>query len=344
MTSKLLIYIDHHDGMITPASREALGAAHQLAKASGAQVEAIVLGMDTGLAAEEAARSGAARVFQANAPDLADFRAEVYAGVVASLTAGAEAVLLPDNGRTRELAAILAVDLEAGLIPDVIELEVREGAIVAKRAIYSGKVHTSIRGTGRKPVVLTLRSRAFPAFSGEGSPGKIEGIEVPPIQALSEVLSYQTSQEAVSLADAGIIVAGGRGLSNNPALEAPSDLTDPEAIEKWKAMEGFKQLQELAGVMGAAVGATRAVVDAGYVDYNHQIGQTGKVVSPDLYLAFGISGAIQHLAGIRSARTIIAVNKDAEAPIFKSARFGIVGDMHKVIPALMDAFKEMSAQ
>ncbi|MBN2556992.1 MAG: electron transfer flavoprotein subunit alpha/FixB family protein [Anaerolineales bacterium] len=344
MTSKLLVYMDHHDGMITPASREALGAAQQLASAIGAHVEAIVLGMDAGLAAEEAAHSGAAQVFQVEAPALSDFRAEVYAGVVASQAAGAEAVLFPDNGRTRELAAILAVDLEAGLIPDVIALEVREGAIVAKRSIYSGKVHTAICSTGRKPVILTLRSRAFPAFTGEGASGKIEKIAVSPIPALSEVVSYQTSQEAVSLADAGIIVAGGRGLSNNPALEAPSDLSDPVAIEKWKAIEGFQQLQELASVMGAAVGATRAVVDSGFVDYDHQIGQTGKVVSPDLYLAFGISGAIQHLAGIRSARTIIAVNKDAEAPIFKTARFGIVGDMHKVIPALIDAFKEMAVQ
>jgi electron transfer flavoprotein alpha subunit len=142
------------------------------------------------------------------------------------------------------------------------------------------------------------------------------------------------------LGDAAVIVSGGRGLSNNPNLQPPADIADEKQKEIWRAQQGFKMLGELAEVIGAAVGASRAAVDAGYIPYAHQVGQTGKVVSPNLYIASGISGAIQHLAGMRTAKVIVAINKDADAPIFKLARFGVVGDLYEIIPALTKAFKE----
>jgi len=340
MTARLLVYLDHLEGTITSASWEALGAGKALAEELQVALEAVVVGDDCMAAAEAAASLGVGLVRAASHPGLKDFHACAYADVLAPLAEGAEAVIFPDNGRTRELAAILAVDLEAGLIPDVIALSVEEGTILARRAIYSGKVHSSVRSSGKKPILLTLRNRAFPALKEGSSAGKVETLEVADPDADVEVLGYERTTAGVSLADAAVIVAGGRGVTGNVNLEPPGELSSPEEIEAWKAAAAFAQLQELADALGAALGATRAVVDAGYIEYAHQIGQTGKVVTPDLYFAFGISGAIQHLAGIRSARTVVAVNKDPEAPIFRSARFGIIGDMHRVVPALLDALKE----
>jgi electron transfer flavoprotein alpha subunit len=155
----------------------------------------------------------------------------------------------------------------------------------------------------------------------------------------TEVLEYSASEGGVSLADAAVIVSGGRGVSNNPGLSPPPDLDEGEA-EIWRARQGFKLIIDLAEVLGAAVGASRAAVDAGYVPYENQVGQTGKVVSPDLYIACGISGAIQHLAGMRTSKVIVAINKDADAPIFKLARFGVVGDLYQVLPPLTEALQE----
>ena len=154
----------------------------------------------------------------------------------------------------------------------------------------------------------------------------------------SEIDDLSAEIGAISLAEAAIIVSGGRGMANNPAA-APADLSGEEA-NIWRAKEGFaKTLQPLADVLGAAIGASRAAVDAGYIPYEHQVGQTGKVVTPDLYIACGISGAIQHQAGMRGSKVIVAINKDAEAPIFKLAHYGIVGDLYDVVPALTDALK-----
>ncbi len=153
------------------------------------------------------------------------------------------------------------------------------------------------------------------------------------------MIGYKESEAGVSLTDAGAIVSGGRGVASYNASEPPPEVADEKEQEIWRAQQGFKLIAGLAGVLGAAVGASRAAVDAGYIPYSHQVGQTGKVVSPDLYIACGISGAIQHLAGMRTAKTIVAINKDPEAPIFKLARFGIVGDMHAIVPALTEALR-----
>jgi electron transfer flavoprotein alpha subunit len=156
---------------------------------------------------------------------------------------------------------------------------------------------------------------------------------------VTQVKGYGETEAGVSLSDAAVIVSGGRGTANNPDLEPPADITDEKEQEIWRAQQGFKLVGELAGALGGAVGASRAAVDAGYIPYAHQVGQTGKVVSPDLYIAAGISGAIQHLAGMRTAKTIVAINKDPDAPIFKLARFGVVGDLFDVLPPLIEELK-----
>jgi electron transfer flavoprotein alpha subunit len=155
----------------------------------------------------------------------------------------------------------------------------------------------------------------------------------------TKVVEYAESGGGVSLADAVTIVSGGRGVSNNPALEPPDGMDEKE-LEVWRAQQGFKIIGDLAKVLGAAVGASRAAVDAGYIPYEHQVGQTGKVVSPDLYIACGISGAIQHQAGMRTSKVIVAINKDPEAPIFKMARFGVVGDLYDIVPPLTEVLRQ----
>jgi electron transfer flavoprotein alpha subunit len=154
----------------------------------------------------------------------------------------------------------------------------------------------------------------------------------------TKVSGYTASEGGVSLSDASVIVSGGRGVSNNPTLTPPPGL-DEKGAEIWRAQQGFKLVRDLALILGGAVGASRAAVDAGYIPYNHQVGQTGKVVSPDVYIACGISGAIQHQAGMRSSKVIVAINRDPDAPIFKLARYGIVGDLYTFLPALTDAFR-----
>ncbi|MBT3321238.1 MAG: electron transfer flavoprotein subunit alpha/FixB family protein [Anaerolineae bacterium] len=189
------------------------------------------------------------------------------------------------------------------------------------------------------PQIITLRGRAFsaPEFDSAktGTPTKVD-INIG--EERSIVTGYAESGGGVSLTDAGVIVSGGRGTSNNPNLEPPADLGDDEA-EIWRAQQGFALIGDLAKTLGAAVGASRAAVDANYIPYANQVGQTGKVVSPDLYIANGISGAIQHLAGMRNSKVIVAINKDPDAPIFKKARYGVVGDLHEIVPALNEAMK-----
>jgi electron transfer flavoprotein alpha subunit len=226
------------------------------------------------------------------------------------------------------------------VIPDVIGYAVQGGSIVATRPIYAGKLLAREVIRQQRPQILTLRGRAFPMPQADPSrTGTVTSLAVSG-EAVTEVLGYTEAGGGASLSDANIIVSGGRGVANNPALTPPAEVADEKAQEIWRAQQGFRMLGELAAALGAAVGASRAAVDAGYIPYVHQVGQTGKVVSPNLYIACGISGAIQHLAGMRTAKTVVAINKDPEAPIFKLARFGVVGDLHQVVPALTQAFRE----
>ena len=210
--------------------------------------------------------------------------------------------------------------------------------MVVTRPIYEGKLFEKVTCSGT-PQFITIRGRAFPKPEQQvGRSGTITKVETK-TDAISTVEGYSVAAVGVSLNDAGIIVSGGRGVSNNPSLQPPAGLDDKQA-EIWKAQQGFTLIGDLATTLGGAVGASRAAVDAGYIPYSNQVGQTGKVVAPDLYIACGISGAIQHLAGIRSAKMVVAINKDADAPIFKQARYGVVGDLFVIVPALNAAFKK----
>jgi electron transfer flavoprotein alpha subunit len=230
-----------------------------------------------------------------------------------------------------------AVDLNTGVLTDISALETNDGQLVATRPIYEGKLIEKTVCSG-KPVLATIRGRAFPKPEADASKsGEAKKVDVK-AEALTEVTGYSASESAVNLGDAGVIVSGGRGVANNPSLQPPAGM-DEKQTELWRAQQGFALITELASVLGGAVGASRAAVDAGYIPYSHQVGQTGKVVTPDLYIACGISGAIQHLVGMRNAKLVVAINKDSDAPIFKQARYGVVGDLFQIVPALTEAFK-----
>ncbi|HEX2995396.1 MAG TPA: electron transfer flavoprotein subunit alpha/FixB family protein, partial [Anaerolineales bacterium] len=324
---KTLVYIDHFKGDVQLASWEALGLAKSLGTAS-----AVVFGSGVDAVVKAAFEHGADDVFVADDAALTDFRLEPYASTLSalasshtssSLSANPDLILFTMTARTRELAAMLGVHLNTGVLTDVTALEVNGSDIVLTRPIYEGKVIEKSVCSG-KPVIATIRTRAF--TKPEADPGKLgtaTKVEVKP-DALTTVEGYSASESAVNLGDAGVIVSGGRGVSNNPSLQPPAGMDDKQA-EIWRAHQGFALITELANVLGGAVGASRAAVDGGYIPYAHQVGQTGKVVTPDLYIACGISGAIQHLVGMRNARLVVAINKDADAPIFKQARYGVVG-------------------
>jgi electron transfer flavoprotein alpha subunit len=332
---KTLVYIDHFKGDVQPASWEALGLAKSLGTA-----HAVIFGSGVEAIVKSAFEHGAEEVFIADDPALADFRGEPYASTLTALVSSQspDLVLFPTTARTRELAAMAAVDLNTGVLADITGLEAQSDQLVATRPIYEGKLLEKAVCTG-KPVLATIRGRAFPKPEPDGSKsGTATNVEVK-AEALTEVAGYSSSESAVNLGDAGVIVSGGRGVSNNPSLQPPAGMDEKQA-ELWRAQQGFALITELANVLGGAVGASRAAVDAGYIPYSHQVGQTGKVVTPDLYIACGISGAIQHLVGMRNAKVVVAINKDADAPIFKQARYGVVGDLFQIVPALTEAFRK----
>jgi electron transfer flavoprotein alpha subunit len=332
---KTLVYIDHFKEEAQPASWEALGLAKSLGTAS-----AVVFGSGVDAIAKAAFEYGADEVLFADDTALTDYRAEPYASTLSALVSSQspDLILFPTTARTRELAAMAAIDLNTGVMTDVTALEANGNEVVVTRPIYEGKLLEKTVCTS-KPVLATIRGRAFPRPEADASKsGTVTKVEVK-ADAITTVEGYSTSESAVNLGNAGVIVSGGRGVSNNRSLQPPAGLDEKQA-ELWRAQQGFALVSDLANVLGGAVGASRAAVDAGYIPYASQVGQTGKVVAPDLYIACGISGAIQHLAGIRAAKTVVAINKDADAPIFKVARYGVVGDLFQIVPALTDAFKK----
>ena len=332
---KTLVYIDHFKGQVQPAAWEALGAAKGLGSAA-----AVIFGSGLEALTKTAFEFGADEVLVADDPGMQDYSAEAYAATLSALSSSRspDLILLPTTSRTRELAAMTAMDLNTGVLVDLTGLGLEGDKLVATRPIFEGKLMEKTFCTG-KPVIATLRARAFarPA-QDKNRTGSVVKVEIKADQK-SKAEGYALTEAAVSVTDASVIVSGGRGVSNNPSLIPPAG-TDEKQAEIWRAQQGFKLVGDLASVLGGAVGASRAAVDGGYIPYSHQVGQTGKVVSPDLYIACGISGAIQHIVGIRSAKLVVAINKDPDAPIFKAARYGIVGDLFQILPALTESFKK----
>jgi electron transfer flavoprotein alpha subunit len=325
MSNTIFVWVEQFKGQVAGASWEAVGAARRLADELGGSVTACVFGGEgVEPLAEEAISYGADTAVWAQDATLADFRVAPQVALLTRVVqeAGADVVLIGATFRGRELGPALAVALDTGCIADCTALEIEDGQLVATRPIYAGKLLSRCAIPERRPQIFTTRVRAFPRPEPDaGRSGEVTRVE--PVLAEDEidvkVTGFRETEGGVSLADASIIVSGGRGVG---------------------APEGFEPVRKLAEALGAALGASRAAVDAGWIPYEHQVGQTGKTVSPDLYFAAGISGAIQHQAGMRTSKVIVAINKDPEAPIFKLAHYGIVGDLFKVVPALTAALKE----
>lgn len=342
----VFVWIETFAGRAHSSSWEALGAATNIAEASASDITALVFGENAKSIASAAGQYGAAKAIVCDEDDLSEYRLESYAALLSELVAEhrPSAVVAVASNRGRELLASAAADTESGLISDVIDLRLEDGLIIGKRPAYAGKVLMEMRANTATTFV-TIRGRAFaPAETTDGAALALEEASAVAVAdaIATEIESFASEVGRVNLSDAAIIVSGGRGLANNP--KSPPDGISGDAANIWKAKDGFDNtLRPLADLLGAAVGASRAAVDAGYIAYDHQVGQTGKVVNPDLYIACGISGAIQHQAGMRGSKIIVAINKDAEAPIFKLARYGIVGDLYLVVPALTAALRQSLA-
>ncbi len=322
MANDVWVYIEQKEGKISPMSFELLGIGKQLADGFGSNVCAFVIGDKVDDLAKEAGAYGASKVYAVEGDVFKDFRGEAYAKAAAALLDKykPEIALFRATSMGNDVAAAAAAQLGFGLCTDTIDLAIDGGKVKMTRAAFGGNYSVAVVNEKAAPQIATVRPKAFAMpEKGAGSAEVVkESVAVAEADLATKVVEFIKSATAVNLVEADIIVSGGRGLGNEA---------------------GFAMLQELADILGGAVGASRAAVDSEWIPYEHQVGQTGKTVKPKIYIACGISGAIQHLAGMRTSDCIVAINKDADAPIFKAASFGIVGDYKEIVPKIIEKFK-----
>ncbi len=322
----VLVFAEQRDGKLKKASLEAMSAGRDLADATGGSAAAVLLGQGISGLAEALGKAGADKVFVGDDALFANYSNDAYglATGKAAQVFGAEALLFSATAMGKDLAPKVTARLGIGLLSDVTEFSVEGGTASFRRPVYAGKAFETLVPAAGKAFGVTLRPNVFPVKETPKA-GEVVGLEhgVAAGDLKAVVEKIVTAQgELLDVAEANVIISGGRGM---------------------KGPENYKILEDLAREMGGAVGASRAAVDAGWIDHSHQVGQTGKVVSPGLYIACGISGAIQHLAGMSSSKVIVAINKDPEAPIFKVATYGLVGDLFEVVPLMTQAIKAMKA-
>jgi electron transfer flavoprotein alpha subunit len=322
----VLVFVESRAGQVKRPSLQALSEGRRVADALGAKLRALLIGSQVEALASELAAHGPDSVLIAEHPLLAHYQAEAFTAVLAEAvrTTASEYAFLSATAMGRDLAARAAARLEAGLASDCTHAEVTAGELRVKRPVYSGKAVATVRLAG-SPSLATLRPNAFPLAAAPRTPS-IEklSLDLPESRIRARTTGIKASEAAeIDVAEAAIVVSGGRAM---------------------KGPENFALIRSLAEALGGAMGASRAAVDAGWVGHQYQVGQTGKVVSPMLYIACGISGAIQHLAGMSTSKVIVAINKDPDAPIFKLADYGIVGDLYEILPKLTEEVRRMKGQ
>jgi electron transfer flavoprotein alpha subunit len=322
--ANILAFAEARNGELRKVALEAVTTARRLADATGGEVHALLVGPQ-GIAAksEHLGRYGADVVIVCEDAAFTQYNPEATAALAADRikSGGYRAAIFATSAQGRDLAPRVAAKTGAGIVTDATSVELNGDKLTAKHPMNIGKVTATVSLEGT-PAVVSVRPNTYPPVEN-AKPARVETVAAPADAGNAKVVVKELitgSAGKLDLADAPVIVAGGRGL---------------------KAKENFKLVEDLADAFGnAAVGATRAVTDDGWRPHSDQIGQTGRLVSPQLYVAVGISGAVQHLAGMKTSRTIVAINKDKEAPIFKIADYGIVGDVFEVVPALTEAVKE----
>ena len=302
-----LVVAEHDNAALKPATLNTVAAASAL----GGEVHVLVAGQGAKAAAEAAAKvAGVAKVLLADDARYANMLAENMAPLVAGLAKGYSHVLAPATTNGKNFMPRVAAQLDVAQISEIVKVEAPDTFV---RPIYAGNAMATVQSADAIKVI-TVRATGFPAAAAEGGSASVEAVAAAGDAGLSKFLGQELSKsERPELTAARVVISGGRGMQNG---------------------ENFKLLDRVADKLGAAVGASRAAVDAGFVPNDYQVGQTGKIVAPELYIAVGISGAIQHLAGMKDSKVIVAINKDEEAPIFQVADFGLVGDLFKIVPEL----------
>lgn len=324
----IAVFIEVRDGQAKKGSLEALSEGRRLGDKHRMKVNAVVVGSPSQEAVSKVSGFKPDKVLVADDPLFANYSAQSYAAALAAAVhqENAKLVLVSATAMGKEVAARTAAKFQTSVLSDVISLELN-GSAKALRPVYSGKANAEVESKEGSVAFVSLRPNVF-------APAQPDPNHKPEVQKLDAGISadqvkgkvtevHKTVSDTVELSEAEVIVSGGRGL---------------------KGPENYHLIQDLAKVLGAATGASRAIVDAGWVDHQLQVGQTGKVVSPTLYIACGISGAIQHLAGMSSSKYIVAINKDPEAPIFKLADYGIVGDVFQILPALTEEIRKLKSE
>lgn len=323
MSKTILVFAESREGKLRQVALETLGAA-QMISGDGDSIRVLVAGSNITEATSALAPYGIDTIYAMEHDDLENYTPDAYAAAVQAAVSEAQpdVVLFGHTAIGRDLAPLTAAAMNAGQISDVTAIEGSGGEASFTRPLYAGKAFEK-RGFVSGPAVVTIRPNNIPAAQESGAGGSANIVDLAyPAPSLRSVIKdvVRKTTGKIDLAEAKIVISGGRGV---------------------KSADGFKPLEELADLLGGAVGASRGACDAGYCDYALQIGQTGKVVTPEIYIACGISGAIQHLAGMSQSRVIIAINKDPEAPIFKVADYGIVGDLFDVVPLLTEEFRKV---
>jgi electron transfer flavoprotein alpha subunit len=315
----VLAIAEQRDGKFRKVTYEAISEGRRLADSLNTSLSALVIGSGIEGIAAGLGTYGADSVVVADHPSATEYLTDLYTTVAAEVISASDAqvVILGASTQGKDLAARLAARLDAGLAMDCTAVAVKDGNIVATRPMYGGKVLAEVALTG-KPQIVATRPNAV-SIAEAPREAAVEKAAVNPGQSALQLLGKTLETEKVELTEADVIVSGGRGMGG----------TDYSLVE------------QLAAVLGGAVGASRSAVDEGWRPHSDQVGQTGKVVSPNLYIACGISGAIQHLAGMSSSKVIVAINKDAEAPIFAKADYGVVGDLFEILPLITEEVKKL---
>lgn len=324
----VLIFAEHQDGKLKKTSLELASKGQELAAGIGGQVEAVLIGSGVEGLANELAPYGVKKVYVLSNPKLEKYNTLGYVKVLADLAneVKPEIFMTTASPASKDFFPRLAARLNTGLISDAVDLKIDgDKKMLATHPVYSGKALVDVKVPNSLPQMALIRPNSFGVGAAQaGASAEVVKKDADPGEIKSEMKELvKGTTGKVDLTEAEIIVSGGRAM---------------------KEAANFKILQELADVIGASVGASRAAVDSGYAPHDMQVGQTGKVVNPKLYLAFGISGAIQHLAGMRTSKIIVAVNKDPEAPIFQKADYSIVGDLFEIVPLLTQEFKRVLSE